>query len=997
MVLYYKFDNDTNPTHDFSSSGNDGILINNPDFNSSGGYLNDGAFEYYGNGSKIQLTNEIIINGSIGYTIMFWIKQNGTGTDRSVLGVPNTNENYLRMQGASNRFGLEFDSTSTNYYLSYSGIAETNWNHFTFVFSPNNETTYNVKLYANGDLHDEENYTIDFFNITYIGDAYSNYYFNGSIDDIAIFNKSLTANDVLNNYSHYVNECGSQPYSDCDQRQSVTYEKGIYYLNCTSDGGIKIRNSDIFVDGNNATLVCNWTDDITTGNHFAIRPTNNLENITITNFNIKNASDGIRLRLINDSFVYNITCDTSYIYCLYLLSSNNLVVDNIRNIKNTGNYSIWVEDTNNSIIKNSIFSRAYTYSFREIDYCYNNNITNNTFNESLINFKQSVDSNFNNNYIYGNYGEYPLTIWLTHNMDFDNNNFSLNYSNAEKSNYIYIINNTNLRFSNNTINHLNESRTTRSIQVQDNFNITFFNNTINWSDTAIRMSRLNNYTYIYNNTILNSYQDTDSYNVGIALNFGHNWNTFIKWNIINKSGTVGIFIRNASNVEVGYNIIDGMLYETHNLGDYHSISEPPTAIGIYKWFGDTSGNGLATDDDIYDNLSAWRSDNVTIYNNTYIDYDVYLRSNDCDGLNYSDTYSPTYKKWDMVYHIFRNDEWYLNPSFTNVTNYKYLGGGIWGYTDIFYQRSNKRRFVNYSIYNTYEYWVNTNDSDYQVNFYNLSDNIFYNTNRLFINNKSNDIINITISPLEYIYNYNSSAFNITKSWTNALFFYPNYSVNPNLINIQNNDGYFNVNDLIDYNNNMSYALDNFNCSESLQISSSYSCGRENSPIWFSSTTPTSKLIASNLTNTINTTIVLNVTNCNIRRITYSTHSNNFSSVYNENGTAGALSYTCSNNILTFNNLPIEQASGSNRFSIEYSTEVTDSCDNLMNGLGQFGVWMALIILTIVFAAMFNFITNQKNNLDGGSILKTYILGGIIVLVIAGILLVLGVIFIQTVC
>ena len=100
-----------------------------------------------------------------------------------------------------------------------------------------------------------------------------------------------------------------------------------------------------------------------------------------------------------------------------------------------------------------------------------------------------------------------------------------------------------------------------------------------------------------------------------------------------------------------------------------------------------------------------------------------------------------------------------------------------------------------------------------------------------------------------------------------------------------------------------FVLDEFNLTEG-DI-------RNHNPLWFSSSTSTQKNIASNLTETINSTIVFDAVSCSISSVTYVSDS-------------GAISYspafTCSNNMITIPLLDgIEQSTGSNIITIVYSS------------------------------------------------------------------------------
>jgi len=161
-----------------------------------------------------------------------------------------------------------------------------------------------------------------------------------------------------------------------------------------------------------------------------------------------------------------------------------------------------------------------------------------------------------------------------------------------------------------------------------------------------------------------------------------------------------------------------------------------------------------------------------------------------------------------------------------------------------------------------------------------------------------------------IFNSNSTLFNSTSggtntirfyNLTNALIYFSNNSI-AGSSNIEDNDG--NINITLPPNN-YSYVLDNFNLTEGVT--------RENSPLWFSSASSTNKKIASNLTDTINATIVFNVDSCNIASINYFSNTGAYDKLIT--------SYSCSNNMVTIPNLEgIEPSSSSNEIKILYRTE-----------------------------------------------------------------------------
>jgi hypothetical protein len=105
--------------------------------------------------------------------------------------------------------------------------------------------------------------------------------------------------------------------------------------------------------------------------------------------------------------------------------------------------------------------------------------------------------------------------------------------------------------------------------------------------------------------------------------------------------------------------------------------------------------------------------------------------------------------------------------------------------------------------------------------------------------------------------------------------------------------------------NHSYVLDNFNLTE-------LTTTRENSPIWFSLNQSETKHIASNLTDTINLTVVLNVTK-EPEQIVYLSDTG----AYSYTLTSDNWSYSVANNDVTINLTGIEPASSSNVLTLTY--------------------------------------------------------------------------------
>jgi hypothetical protein len=99
-----------------------------------------------------------------------------------------------------------------------------------------------------------------------------------------------------------------------------------------------------------------------------------------------------------------------------------------------------------------------------------------------------------------------------------------------------------------------------------------------------------------------------------------------------------------------------------------------------------------------------------------------------------------------------------------------------------------------------------------------------------------------------------------------------------------------------------------------------------------------------LTNTINVTITINVSDCDaISSIKYRTNSSSYQKSFTD------AEYICIGNLLTLNNLPVEPATNSNEFTIVYrSANLNPICNNMF---GFFGTTTGFFGIIIVFAAV----------------------------------------------
>jgi hypothetical protein len=169
------------------------------------------AFNFDGSNDYIDLGNNPALRFTDKFTISTWVKPNYTTcSERGVI----TRENSIRFLAcaatAPYAFTFRFNSPTgwTSEYKANTILLKDNWYYLTVT----HDTTLpsgNLKMYVNGVLDTQYNEIrpiISDLNLNttplYVGHGTggSQQYFNGAIDEVAIFNRVLSANEVKENY-----------------------------------------------------------------------------------------------------------------------------------------------------------------------------------------------------------------------------------------------------------------------------------------------------------------------------------------------------------------------------------------------------------------------------------------------------------------------------------------------------------------------------------------------------------------------------------------------------------------------------------------------------------------------------------------------------------------------------------------------------------------------------------------------------------------------------
>lgn len=718
-IAYYHFNNDSSVYEDYFTSsviydysGRNNATATNIIYNPSSSYLNDGSVNFNGStGVYINVSDIFRYNNSV----CAWIKP--TGKDGVIFDFNNTAGFTIPgFKAGSNKFLLQI--TTQSYLYSSIPFINNTWVYVCFVVS-NNIT--NSHIYINGNISDGERYDVNLgrdINNLQISSRDTGYAFNGSIDDVLVLNKSITAKDAWNNYYSYygcLNKTDVYIYGDTTLCTNNYYTNGtnfygignyIYYmqnqssLDCNGSnfyGNFPLDSSDTTTNKSNGIVIDHFSDvTIKNCNLYNYQMPINIfraDNITIENVDTYQFS---RIPIERSNYItikngyYN---NATYDYGMFYITNNNtflnftnnsLINANISHIYADGQINDSYFDSNlfdtsswsnnvllltnhyRNVFRNNNFTNCHGYCYADI-YGQHNQLINNKFNNFLTyDLEHGVNNTINggsqNNYN----GTYGYSIYL---IDQNYSNiFNFNISNDNSVASIAIIKDNWINISG---NYIYNNKKYDSIYVTNTSHLWILNNTIDLADKGIAIQQNVNDFYIIGNTLNNSILNYDGYNFPIDIEYNVT-NGVVRYNYIDNYGCVGINIRQANNVTVNDNYLDHI-----SISDNLALSspakcflEPDSAIFISQLYKSFTGLGCFASMNI-SIAQLYTSTNINISNNSYgSNTQVKLRNQ--GGVNVThDLTDYTYRKYQYPNTWVDADELYIKNPFTNLSNINY--------------------------------------------------------------------------------------------------------------------------------------------------------------------------------------------------------------------------------------------------------------------------------------------------------------------------------------
>ena len=209
LMLALDFDNDTNALVDLSTSGNNGTAGGNAVYTSSGKY--NGGFTFDGSGDYITRTNPILPSLNSNRTIALWEKTSATG--RQILfGIGNSGA-YAEVTLYPD-IGTGFFLDTSAGYLGTGGATpdDGNWHHLAVTYNGSVWKTYLDGVPKNN-LTLVSNLNNNVYSVGVDSNNLATYPFNGQIDEVRVYNRSLSDAEIQEIYNSSLKKLNSTDWN----------------------------------------------------------------------------------------------------------------------------------------------------------------------------------------------------------------------------------------------------------------------------------------------------------------------------------------------------------------------------------------------------------------------------------------------------------------------------------------------------------------------------------------------------------------------------------------------------------------------------------------------------------------------------------------------------------------------------------------------------------------------------------------------------------------
>ncbi len=197
LAGHWKLDSVTGSTvYDFSGNDNDGVLNNGVLQATSSVCWVGGCLDFDGTDDYVEVSDDNVLDVS-SFTISLWIYPKAWGSSQRFL---HKNNSYVMWDSGSDIRFTYYDGASWNAtVLNYSDVSTEQWHHFSYIHDENSGSTAYVdgKVVSTGGSAEAVNSS---GNNLYFGSIAGSNPFDGYLDDVRIYSRALTSNEVESLY-----------------------------------------------------------------------------------------------------------------------------------------------------------------------------------------------------------------------------------------------------------------------------------------------------------------------------------------------------------------------------------------------------------------------------------------------------------------------------------------------------------------------------------------------------------------------------------------------------------------------------------------------------------------------------------------------------------------------------------------------------------------------------------------------------------------------------
>jgi len=257
LVLWYHFNNDSaygeNDTfvYDFSGNGNNGTAYEGAIPTDSG--LFDGAYSFNGKAGYVETSIESAFD-NVPLTVVAWIKAGSSSDSQAIFaryGMANRQFKLILMTGRTLRLTTSKSGSIGDSYFTDGDIQleENNWYFVCAVVRPFQE------IYVNGVLDESNSYSVisSSDKPIRIGDDENNQPFNGTIDEVMVYNRVLSPQEIQLLYLFGAEAVPGAEICDVGTADTTCYLNHTYYF---KDGEIIGANNLVIQDNGS---IANYT------------------------------------------------------------------------------------------------------------------------------------------------------------------------------------------------------------------------------------------------------------------------------------------------------------------------------------------------------------------------------------------------------------------------------------------------------------------------------------------------------------------------------------------------------------------------------------------------------------------------------------------------------------------------------------------------------------------------------------------------------------------